>query len=174
MAENLAVLQNLDPAAARRLNPGDTTRIARALEVVRSSGRTLADWQAQRSGGIGERIMLRPLILLPPRPWLVERCDRRFADMVGHGAIEEVEKLLARDLDPALPVMRAIGVPELAAYVRGETSLAEAIEAGQLATRQYAKRQYTWFANQPSADWPRWTEPLDDLAPALALLGAKG
>lgn len=174
VVENLAVLQSLDPAAARRLNPGDTTRIARALEVVRSSGRTLADWQAQRSGGIGERIMLRPLILLPPRPWLVERCDRRFADMVGHGAIEEVEKLLARDLDPALPVMRAIGVPELAAYVRGETSLAEAIEAGQLATRQYAKRQYTWFANQPPADWPRRTEPLDDLAPALALLGAKG
>ncbi len=172
VAENLAALTPLDPSAAASLNPGDTTRIARALEVVRSSGRTLAEWQEQRAGGIGDQIALRPLILLPPRDWLVERCDRRFAEMVEFGAIAEVEALLARNLDPALPVMRAIGVRELAALVRGEVSRDHAITAGQLATRRYAKRQYTWFANQPPAAWPRLAEPLGDLAPALALLGA--
>ena len=174
VGENHTALQSLDPSAAARLNASDTTRIARALEVVRSTGRTLAQWQEERSGGIGDRIALRPLVMLPPRAWLVERCDRRFANMIQQGAMEEVEKLVARNLDPALPVMRAIGVPELTAHLRGETSLAEATGAGQLATRQYAKRQYTWFANQPPVDWPRWTQALDDLGPALALLGAKG
>ena len=174
VAENLAALTPLDPCAAARLNPGDTTRVARALEVVRSTGRTLAEWQEQRSGGIGKRIALRPLILLPPRAWLVERCDRRFAAMVEEGAVKEVAALLARQLDPALPVMRAIGVAELGAYLRGDTTLDQAISAGKLATRQYAKRQYTWFANQPPDAWPRWTEPFGDLAPALALLGANG
>ncbi|MDQ3144640.1 MAG: tRNA (adenosine(37)-N6)-dimethylallyltransferase MiaA [Pseudomonadota bacterium] len=171
VTENFAALTPLDPVAAARLNPGDTTRIARALEVVRSSGRTLAEWQEQRAGGIGDQIALRPLILLPPRGWLVERCDRRFADMVEGGAIAEVEALLALNLDPALPAMRAIGVAELGALVRGEVSRDQAIAAGQLATRRYAKRQYTWFANQPPAHWPRLAEPLVDLAPALALLG---
>ena len=174
VAENVAALTLLDPVAAARLNPGDSTRIARALEVVRSSGRTLAEWQEQRSGGIGDTIALTPLILLPPRDWLVERCDRRFAEMVGHGAVGEVEALLARDLDPDLPVMRAIGVRELGALVRGEVSREPAITAGQIATRRYAKRQYTWFAHQTPPEWPRWTEALDELAPALALMRAAG
>ena len=171
VAENLAALSPLDPVAAARLNPGDTTRIARALEVVRSTKRPLAEWQEQRSGGIGGTVALMPLLLLPPRDWLVERCDRRFAAMVDDGAVAEVEALLARNLDPELPVMRAIGVRELGALLRGEASREQAIAAGQLATRRYAKRQYTWFANQPPADWPRWTEPLDDPDPALALFG---
>ena len=174
VAENLAALTPLDPCAAARLNPGDTTRIGRALEVVWSTGRTLAEWQEQRSGGISDAVALSPLILLPPRDWLVERCDRRFAEMVDDGAMAEVEALLARDLDPELPVMRAIGVRELGALVRGEVSREQAIVAGQLATRRYAKRQYTWFANQPPAEWPRWTEALDDPAPALALIGLAG
>ncbi|MBA3730676.1 MAG: tRNA (adenosine(37)-N6)-dimethylallyltransferase MiaA [Sphingomonas sp.] len=173
VAENLAALTPLDPGAATRLNPGDSTRIARALEVVRSTGRTLAEWQEQRCGGIGGRIALQPLILLPPRDWLVERCDARFLAMVDAGALGEVEALLARRLDPDLPVMRAIGVRELEQVVRGEVDVARAIVAGQLATRRYAKRQYTWFANQPPPDWPRLTEALDDPARALALLLGK-
>ena len=82
--------------------------------------------------------------------------------MIEQGAVEEVEALLARKLDPDLPVMRAIGVREIAAYLRGELTLDEAIAAGQQATRRYAKRQYTWFAHQPPADWPRFREPLDE------------
>ena len=172
VAENLAALTPLDPCAAARLNPGDSTRIARALEVVRSSGRTLAEWQEQRGGGISGSITLTPLILLPPREWLIERCDRRFAEMVERGAVGEVEALLDRGLDPDLPVMRAIGVRELGAVIDGTTTRDQAVAAGQSATRRYAKRQYTWFANQPPPEWPRWSEALDDTAPALALLDA--
>ena len=176
VAQNLAELMPLDPVAATTLNPGDTTRIARALEVVQSTGRTLAEWQQHREGGIGGQIELRPLVLLPPRPWLYERCERRFAQMVDQGALREVEALLARKLDPDMPVMRAIGVAELGAHLRGEWSLEEAIAAGQQATRRYAKRQYTWFANQPPPLWPRFDEALECEAidRALALVGAAG
>ena len=174
--DNQAALAALDPIAATKLNAGDTTRIARALEVVKSTGQPLAEWQQRREGGIGDRIDLRPLILLPPRPWLYERCDRRFAAMVEEGALAEVEALLSRKLDPKLPVMRAIGVPELVALLRGELTRDQAIAAGQQATRRYAKRQYTWFAHQPPPDWPRFTEPLEDdaLERALALLAPAG
>ena len=165
-------LSKLDPDAATRLKPGDSTRIARALEVVLSTERTLADWQRHRQGGIGEAVSLRPLILLPPRDWLRARCDQRFATMIEHGAIEEVQSLLKRNLDPKLPVMRAIGVREIAAFLNGETSREQAIALGQQATRQYAKRQYTWFAHQPPPEWPRFTEALegDSVAAALELL----
>ncbi|HEX6072017.1 MAG TPA: tRNA (adenosine(37)-N6)-dimethylallyltransferase MiaA [Sphingomicrobium sp.] len=171
---NRAKLAELDPDAAARLNPSDSARIARALEVVLSTGRPLGDWQKRREGGIAREIELRPLILLPPRDWLYRRCDERFARMVEGGAIAEVEALLARNLDPNLPIMRAIGVPELAAHLRGELSLGEAIAAGSQATRRYAKRQYTWFAHQPPREWPRFTEPLDEniMPRALELLGA--
>ncbi len=176
VAGNLAELKQLDPAAAAKLNPGDTTRIARALEVLRSTGKTLAEWQEKREGGIGHAIKLHPLILLPPRPWLYERCDRRFADMVKQGALAEVKALLTRKLDPALPVMRAIGVPELGACLRGELALEEAVMAGQQATRHYAKRQYTWFAHQPPPDWGRFHDSLEGeaLDRSLALLGVAG
>jgi len=172
VAENRGALLKADPDAAARLNPGDTTRIARALEVVLSSGRTLAEWQGWREGGIGEAIALRPLILLPPRDWLNQRCDERFAAMLDGGAVAEVEALLARRLDPALPVMRAISVREIAAMLRGELTREQALAAGQLATRRYAKRQNTWFASQPPADWPRLAEPVEDASfdAALALL----
>ncbi|MDQ3245565.1 MAG: tRNA (adenosine(37)-N6)-dimethylallyltransferase MiaA [Pseudomonadota bacterium] len=169
---NRSRLEQLDPQASRRLNPGDTSRIARALEVVLSTGRTLADWQLYRDGGIRDHIMLRPLILLPPRDWLHTRCDRRFERMVNAGAVEEVQALLSRQLSPHLPAMRAIGVREITALIRGEISREDAIAAGQRATRQYAKRQYTWFAHQPPADWPRFTTALDPdgMPGALALL----
>ena len=172
VAENLAALMPLDPVAAATLNPGDTTRIARALEVVKSTGRTLAHWQHNLEGGVGAGVDLRPIVLLPPRPWLNERCDRRFASMVDAGAIAEVRALLDRKLDPQLPVMRAIGVREIAAMIAGDLTTAQAIDAGQQATRRYAKRQYTWFTRQPPSDWPRFPEPLegDSVDGALALL----
>jgi tRNA dimethylallyltransferase len=154
--DNRAKLAELDAEAAARLNRSDMTRIARALEVVMSTGRPLAEWQRERTGGIGSAVELRPLILLPPRDWLYARCDERFAAMIEQGAVDEVKALLARDLDPNLPVMRAIGVPEIAAYLRGDTTLGEAVAAGQQATRRYAKRQYTWFAHQPPESWPRF------------------
>ena len=173
--QNRAELAKLDAGAAGRLNAGDTARINRALEVVLSTGRMLGEWQKQRSGGIGDSVELRPLILLPPRKWLYARCDERFAHMIDEGAVSEVEALLGRRLNPNLPVMRAIGVRELSRYVLGETSLDEAIAAGQQATRRYAKRQYTWFAHQPPPDWPRFQEALgiDRLGEALVLLKPK-
>ena len=173
--ENRAKLQALDPGATARLNANDSTRINRALEVILSTGRTLAEWQEQREGGIAAEVLLRPLILLPPRKWLYARCDERFARMVDEGAVAEVEALLARKLNPNLPVMRGIGVRELSRYLSGEVSLDEAVAAGRQATRRYAKRQYTWFAHQPPPDWPRFREALDldRLGEALALLQAK-
>lgn len=172
--ENSAELAGADPKAAARLGAADTARIARALEVVLSTGKTLAEWQREREGGIAEDIDLRPLILLPPRDWLYERCDARFERMFNGGAVEEVKALVERRLDPSLPAMRAIGVREISAFLADEVSSEQAVSAGSQATRNYAKRQYTWFAHQPPADWPRWTEPVDaTLEQALALLDPK-
>ena len=172
VAENCAMLQSLDPVASARINSNDTSRIARALEVILSTGRSLKEWQGQRQGGIGQDIELRSAILLPPREWLYARCNARFLKMVDAGAISEVEALLGRKLNESLPAMRAIGVAELATYIRGEKTLSQAIEAGQQATRRYAKRQYTWFARQPPSEWARFERPLDPqgLGQALALL----
>ena len=176
VGENLAALTEFDPVAAATLSPGDTTRVARALEVARSTGRTLREWQERREGGIEDQVQFRALVLLPPRPWLYQRCDIRFAEMVDRGSLAEVEALLARKLDPNLPVMRAIGVAELGAHFRGELTVEQAIVAGQQATRRYAKRQFTWFAHQPPPDWPRFRDPLDGdaVGRALALLRAAG
>ncbi len=165
-----AALTREDPERAAALAPADSARLARALEVVRSTGRPLAAWQAERTGGIGDAVALRPLILMPDRTWLYERCDRRFAQMWRGGALAEVEALLARNLDPALPVMRAIGVPEVTDFLAGACSEAEAIAAGSQATRRYAKRQYTWLRHQPPPAWPRITlqnSPPDTLIEAL-------
>lgn len=161
VADAHAALAGADPAAAARLNPADTTRVSRALEVARSTGRTLTEWQEGREGGIADGITLAPLILLPPRDWLRERCDVRLTQMFENGAIDEVDALLARNLDPDLPAMRAIGVPQIAAFLRGGISRDQALERAQAATRQYAKRQYTWFRHQPPTDWPRHEESLN-------------
>jgi tRNA dimethylallyltransferase len=170
--ENRAKLEALDPGAAARLKPGDTARTSRALEVILSTGRTLAEWQKEREGGIVGEVELRPLILLPPRDWLYARCDERFEQMFDNGAVEEVQRLLAGDLNPNLPILRAIGVPAIAAFLSGELTREQAIAAGQQATRRYAKRQYTWFAHQPPPEWPRFREALDarTMAEALELL----
>ena len=168
---NRARLIQLDPDSAARLKPADSLRIARALEVVLSTGTTLGDWQRQRQGGIGDAIALRPLILLPPRDWLYARCNERFERMFESGAIDEVKALVARNLDAKLPVMRAIGVREIAAYLAGGIDRAAAIALGRQATRNYAKRQYTWFAHQPPSEWPRFNDPLEGGAgAALELL----
>ena len=171
--ENRVKLLKLDPQAAARLNSGDSARIARALEVVTSSGRTLAEWQKHREGGIAHTVSLRPLVLLPPRDWLYARCDKRFARMVEQGAIDEVKALLARKLGAKLPIMRAIGVHEIADFLAGKLSLDEAIAKGRQATRQYAKRQYTWFAHQPPTGWRSFREILDNttMPAALELFG---
>lgn len=158
-----AALQSEDPARAAVLNDADSSRISRSLEVIRSTGRTLAEWQRERVGGIGEMIALHAAILLPPRPALYAKCDLRFARMIELGAIPEVTALLARQLDPALPVMRAIGVSEIAGYLRGEWLLDEAIRRGSQATRNYAKRQYTWFRRQPPEGWARIETEKSDL-----------
>ena len=148
-------LENEDPSAAARLAPADTARTARALEVVRSTGKPISFWQGKPAGGIGSSVELNSLILLPNREELYRKCDLRFELMLEYGAVEEVEALLSRDLNPELPVMRAIGVREIAAWLKGEVSRDEMIHSGQQSTRQYAKRQFTWFRNQPPEDWPR-------------------
>jgi tRNA dimethylallyltransferase len=170
VAANRLELERLDPEAAARLDQADTTRIARALEVVRSTGRPMSHWQQHLEGGIADNVALSPIILLPPRDWLIARCDQRFTSMLDRGAVEEVARLMERNLNPQLPVMRAIGVREIA--VGGDQ--ATIIVNGQIATRRYAKRQYTWFSNQPPPEWPRFTAPLDTaeaMEQALALLG---
>lgn len=155
VAEAWDALSREDPDRAARLAPADATRIARALEVMRSTGRPLAAWQEAREGGIGGTVDVSACVLMPDRAWLYERCDRRFSQMWQAGAIDEVRALLTRRLDPDLPVMRAIGVRDVAAFLAGEVDAATAIAAGQQATRNYAKRQYTWLRHQTPPAWPR-------------------
>jgi tRNA dimethylallyltransferase len=159
---NYPALVTEDPTAAARLSPNDTTRVARALEVVRSTGRALADWQAEKVGGISSRVRLVPMLLTPPRDWLLQQCDARFEIMLDTGGIDEVFALMARNLNPNLPVMRAIGVREIAALINRDLTRDQALTAAQLATRQYAKRQTTWFRNQPPPNWPRIDTQLDN------------
>lgn len=159
VADAHAELSIADPEAAQRLHPSDTTRVARALEVVRSTGKPLAHWQEERVGGIGGEIELHPLILLPDRTWLRDRCDQRFEMMLDAGAIEEVRTLRQRsDIAASAPVRRAIGVPEIADWLDGHIDRAEAVVRATAATRQYAKRQYNWFRNQSPQHWPRTDE----------------
>ncbi|RYY25434.1 MAG: tRNA (adenosine(37)-N6)-dimethylallyltransferase MiaA [Sphingomonadales bacterium] len=158
VADAHAQLAHIDAKSAARLSPTDSARICRALEVIRSTGRPLHEWQSERIGGIGGEIDLTALILLPDRDWLGERIDRRFAWM-AQMARSEVEALLGRtDIPADAPILRAIGVSELGRVLRGDTGLEQACAAGALATRQYAKRQYTWFRRQPPEAWPRTSE----------------
>jgi len=157
-----AALSEADPVSAAKLKPRDSQRIARALEVVQSTGLPIGDWQQRTEGGIGNHIRVVPLVLLPPRPWLYARADARFAAMIEGGAIEEVDALVARGLDSALPVMRAIGVREIAAWRVGACDRMAMLAAAALATRRYAKRQFTWFAHQPPTAWPRVPVELDN------------
>ena len=147
-----------DPISAKHLNPADTSRIMRALEVVRSTGHPLDYWHQHMTGGIASDILLKPLILLPPRDWLYERCDLRFEIMMNGGAVDEVRQLLDLGLRDDCPIMRAIGVRDIAAMLRNEIDRDTAISNAQMATRRYAKRQYTWFRNQSPSEWKRLEE----------------
>jgi tRNA dimethylallyltransferase len=162
VAQAYQALVAADPEAAARLSPTDSTRVARALEVAQSTGRPLTYWQAAQTGGIGDQVSIAAMILLPPRDWLHARCNARFEAMLEQGSMAEVEALLARQLDPALPVMRAIGVREIGALLAGTLDRKTAAEQAQAATRQYAKRQYTWFRNQLPPDWRRHEAQLND------------
>ncbi len=148
------MLQSIDAGMARRLNAADTTRVARALEVIKSTGRSLLEWQNQKTGGIATKVRTVPLILTPDVHALDARIDLRLDAMIETGR-HEVAMLMARDLDPMLPVMRAIGVREIAALNARAMTVTEARKAMLLATRRYAKRQRTWFAHQTPPDWWR-------------------
>ena len=141
-------LQRIDPVAAARIEPMDKQRISRALEVFESTGRPLTDWQAQPLSGPPPGLAFTTFALNPPRDVLRSRCDLRFDWMMERGALEEVETLLTRNLPSDRPLMRAVGVPELAAYIRGELPRDDAVARAKAATRQYAKRQSTWLKNQ--------------------------
>lgn len=142
-----ARLAERDPVMAGRLDVGNSQRLVRAWEVLEATGRSLAEWQAlPLEGAVAARWLT--LSLAPPREALYATCDRRFAKMVEAGALDEVAALLALGLDPALPAMKALGVPELAAHLRGEIDLDEATRRACQATRNYAKRQLTWFRHQ--------------------------
>ncbi len=142
-----AALAERDPETAARLHPSDSQRLIRAWEVLEASGRPLSAWQREPAGpGLPHR-RLR-LVLAPPRAALYAACDRRFMQMMEDGALDEVDRLLALGLDPSLPVMRALGVPQLARHLGGEITLEEAVAAGRQATRRYAKRQLTWLRTQ--------------------------
>jgi tRNA dimethylallyltransferase len=145
-----AALAALDPAGAAGLAPADVPRLLRAWEVVRATGSPIAEWRQRPSRGAPWRFAT--ILLMPPRPALYAACDARFAAMVEAGALAEAAALAARALDPTLPAMKALGVPQLLRHLRGELSLAEAILLGQRATRNYAKRQTTWFRHQLAAD----------------------
>lgn len=156
------MLRREDPEAAARLKPRDSTRISRALEVFRSTGKSLSQWQQDLRGGIINDVSVSPAILLPPRDWLYARCNSRFEAMLEQGAIEEVEALRDRGLDPSLPAMRAIGVRDIIDWIEGRIDRDQMVERSQAATRQYAKRQYTWFRHQLPDGWWRIDTQLDD------------
>jgi tRNA dimethylallyltransferase len=148
-----ASLTHVDPATAARLKPEDSQRIARAWEVWRSTGMGLAAWQNRRSPPAPWRFSA--ILLDPPRDALRAAIATRFDTMLRDGALQEVQALLALNLDPSLPAMRAHGVPELSAYLSGRLSLQEAGRRTELVTGQYTKRQATWFRHHTLAPQPR-------------------
>ena len=149
-----AELARCDPASAERLKPRDRTRIARALEVVEATGRSLTDWHRDGLPPLLPQGAFRALFLAPEREALYARIDARFGAMLETGALEEVAALAARRLDPLLPAMKAHGVPALIRHLAGEITREEATEIGRADTRHYAKRQFTWFRHQlPEFEW---------------------
>jgi tRNA dimethylallyltransferase len=157
-AERARLIAERDPATARLLKAPDPQRVARALAVLKATGRPLASFQAGAHQGSLEGYELDRIVLNPDVAVLRERIARRFGGMFESGAVEEVQALLGLRLDPALPAMKAIGVREIADWLEGRVSREGAIERAVIATRQYAKRQRTWFRNR-MADWT-WLDPL--------------
>lgn len=145
-----------DPVIAARLKAPDPQRVTRALAVLKATGRSLASFQDSEHAPLLEGWEVEKHVLNPDREVLRERIARRFTAMLEQGAIEEVEAFLARKLDPSLPAMKAIGVREIGDWLAGHSTREEMIERAVTATRQYAKRQRTWFRGR-MADW-NWIE----------------
>lgn len=160
------ILMREDSAVGMQLRPTDGQRIVRALEVLDASGRSIAEWQAARGQPLIDRDSARFLVIEPDRAELVGRIEARFDSMLDKGALEEVKQLMALGLDPDLPAMKAIGVRELQAAMAGQMGFAEAIERAKIATRQYAKRQATWFRHQLGPEWRR-LHSAGDAMPAI-------
>jgi tRNA dimethylallyltransferase len=151
-----AELTRRDPVSAERLKPRDRIRIARALEVVEATGRSLTDWHRDGLPPLLPQGQFSALFLSPDRDQLYARIDSRYEAMLSAGALEEVAALAARRLDPLLPAMKAHGVPALIRHLKGEISLQQAAVIGRADTRHYAKRQFTWFRHQlPEFEWVR-------------------
>jgi tRNA dimethylallyltransferase len=154
-----AELMRVDPQAAHRIMPKDGSRITRALEVMKSTGRSLADWHREGMAPVIDAAMAAKVFLKAERAELVGRIEARFAAMLESGGADEVRALAARKLDPLLPAMKAHGVPWLIRHFNGEITLQQAAAGAVMDTRRYAKRQNTWFRNQ-LPDWP-WVAPGD-------------
>ncbi len=154
-----AELARRDPAAAAQLKPADRTRIARALEVMEATGRSIIDWRREGLPPLIGPDRVAAIFLAPDRAVLYRRIDARFDAMLAAGALDEVRALAARRLDPLLPAMKAHGVPWLIRHLAGGISLEAAAEEARKDTRHYAKRQFTWFRHQ-FADWPH-ADPAD-------------
>jgi tRNA dimethylallyltransferase len=152
-----ALLAELDAESAARLDPANRTRVQRAWEVLNATGEGLASWQRRQGPPLLPLAQAQPVVFDAPKSWLTPRIERRFNQMLAQGALAEVKALLPR-YDPALPAHRAIGAPELIAHLRGTISLAEAETRATIATRQFAKRQRTWFRRR-MADWHRFVPP---------------
>ncbi len=151
-----AVLSQKDPETAQTLRPGDGQRIARALEIFAATGQSIRVFQARQGPVAIDPDQALKIVVLPDRALLRQRIDRRFAGMLDGGAVDEVKMLLSLDLKLEMPAMKAIGVPQIAAMLAGTMSKDEVVETASAATRQYAKRQMTWFRNQLDDSWLRW------------------
>jgi tRNA dimethylallyltransferase len=161
-----AELTRRDPVAAARLMPGDRARVTRALEVILATGRSILQWHESNMPACVDAALAAKVFLMPDRDALLRRIDARFDAMMAAGALDEVRALAGRRLDPNLPAMKAHGVPWLIRHLNGEMALAEAVEGGKRDTRQYTKRQATWFRNQlPDFVW---------VAPENALAAVEG
>lgn len=165
-----AELARVDAVSAERLKPRDRTRIARALEVIEATGRSITDWHRDGLPPLLAPESVTAVFLDADRDALYTRIDRRFEAMIAHGALDEVRLLAARKLDPLLPAMKAHGVPALIRHLAGELSLEEAIAIGQADTRHYAKRQFTWFRHQLPEFM--WVKPDEAPAHLHSVLGA--
>ncbi len=146
------LLVERDPEMAKILLEPDRQRLVRALSVLAQTGRSLASWQKDEQRGLLGSYSLKKIVLNPAREVLNERIKKRFLFMLESGAVEEVKKILSLDIDPSMPAMKAIGVREISGWLAGDFNKEEAIEKAIIASRQYAKRQRTWFRRQ-MADW---------------------
>jgi tRNA dimethylallyltransferase len=150
-----AELSGRDPAVAEKLKPQDGQRIVRALEVLEATGQSIAGFQGRAGPMIVDPARAKKFVVLPERAILHERINRRFSMMMDQGAVDEVQALLAQDLSPEMPAMKAIGVSQIADMLAGKISRDAVVELASASTRQYAKRQMTWFRNQMDDSWLR-------------------